>query len=117
MAWPRRQWFAKPTRVDGHRFASQDEAAHYQQLRLRQMAGEIREINLHPSWEFVINGVRVGKYTADAEVIYPSGEVEIVDVKGARQSRDYVLRKKLLLALYGIPVTEVRMRQKGRRVA
>lgn len=120
-AWPRaRRWSAKSHVVDGVRFGSGEELARYRELHVLQRAGDVVRFTCHPSWEFVINGVRVGRFTADFEVVYPSGEVVIEDVKpsnGAPPSRDYVLRKKLLLALYGIPVTEVRMRSGRRQVA
>lgn len=37
---------AKPTVIDGHRFASKREAARYQELVLLQRAGEIRNLEL-----------------------------------------------------------------------
>lgn len=111
-------WRAKPQTVDNVRFASGDEAARYSELKLMRFAGQIATFECHPSWSFELNGVTIGRYTADFEIVYPNGEVVIEDVKGnGPTSRDYILRKKLLLAFYGLPVTEVRMRARRKRVA
>jgi len=100
------KYHAIPTEVDGIRFDSRGEARRYQELKLLQAAGEISHLGVHPSWELVVNGVKIGKYTADFE--YREGKEYVVeDYKGVR-TRDYVLRKKLMLALHKIDVREVK---------
>jgi len=47
------------------------------------------------------------KYVLDFKVTYEDGRVEYVDVKGVKTSI-YALKKKLVEALYGIKIKEVR---------
>ena len=118
--WARRSKYgAQRTVRDGVTFASKWEAECYQTLRLRQMAGEEFTLELHPSWPLVVNGERIGRYTGDFLLTYPSGEIVVIDAKGGPTSRDYVLRRKLLRALYGIEVQEWRRerRRTKRRAA
>lgn len=101
------KFHAVPTTVNGIRFASQKEATRYQELREREQAGAIIGLVAHPSWDLVVNGVRIGKYTADAAYTDRATCAPVVeDTKGVR-TRDYILRKKLMLALYEIEIVEV----------
>jgi len=101
----RNQWSAaRKTQVDGITFDSRAEARRYVELKILQTAGVIRDLKTHPKWDLVVNGVRVGKYTADFS--YTQNDALVVeDVKG-RVSRDYPLRKNLMLALFGIAIVE-----------
>jgi len=97
------------TVVDDIVFDSKLEAAFYLQLKVRQAAGEISDLELQPRFEFVINDVKVGRYTGDFRYT-EGGKVIVADAKGFPISRDYPLRKKLLKALYGIDILELRAR-------
>lgn len=98
----------RSTTIDGHVFASIAEGKRYRELKLMVMAGEIADLELQPAFALVVNGVKIGRYTGDFRYIdLESGRTVIEDVKGA-QSRDYPLRKKLMKALFGIDVTEIR---------
>ena len=56
---------AIPTEVDGVRFASKGEARRYTELKLLVRAGQVKNLELQPSYKFVLsNGNRV---------CYPSG--------------------------------------------
>ena len=100
---------AIPTRVDGRLFASQAEARRYQELKLLQAAGEIDRLECQPRWRLVVNGLEVGSYIADFVYWTPDGKRVVEDVKGGRATMtpDYLLKKKLMLALYGIEIVEV----------
>lgn len=101
------KYHARATTVNGLRFASQKEADRYQELRLLEQAGAILGLAVHPSWELIVNGVKIGKYTSDfAYTDRATGAPVVEDTKGVR-TRDYVLRKKLMLALYEIEIVEV----------
>jgi hypothetical protein len=103
---------AKRTTVDGLTFASKHEAARYTTLRLQEMAGEIIDLNPHPVFEFIVNGVRIGKFTPDFQYTVARGltrgEVITEDAKyKGTKTEAYQLRKKLLWACHRVPVTEV----------
>jgi hypothetical protein len=91
--------------VDGHRFASKRESAHYCLLRVRVAAGEITELVLQPRFPLVVEGVKVGEYRGDFSYV-ERGVFVLVDVKGVR-TPVYRLKKKLVKALYGLDIQEV----------
>ena len=64
---------------------------------------EISNLELHPRYDLMVNGVKIGRYTADFR--YNKGnEVVVEDVKSKpTKTRDYMLRKKIL-ATYDPPV-------------
>jgi hypothetical protein len=72
-----------------------------------QMAGEISELEPHPRYDLIVNGVKIGIYTGDSRYRC-NGKLVVEDVKGDKSciSRDYPLRKKLMKALFGIDVQE-----------
>jgi hypothetical protein len=104
--------------IDGITFDSALEASRYRHLKARQEAGEISNLECHPRFPLVVNGVKIGPqgiYTADFR--YSAGGVVIVeDVKAwakrskkskslsPRYERDFPLRRDLVLALYGISI-------------
>ena len=103
------KYCAIPTRADGILFGSKAEARRYQELKLMQAAGEIARLECHPRWRLVVNGVEVGSYIADFVYWTPDGRRVVEDVKGGRATMTpaYLLKKKLMLALYSIEVVEV----------
>lgn len=111
---------AKPTEVDGIKFASAAEAKRYGELKLLARAGEIWGLKPHVEYPLVINDQKVGKYTCDFEYYEagPDGESVLIteDVKG-RAARDWPLRKRLFAALYGRQVREIKSGRKARRLA
>lgn len=94
---------------DGFTFDSKHEHARYCQLKLLYQNGDITNLELHPRWELVVEGKKIGRYTADFRYVR-NGQTIVEDAKAkskAARSRDYILRKKLVEALYNIVVTEV----------
>ncbi len=79
----------KTTVVDGIRFDSKKEAAYYEQLKLRQRAGEVhfwlRQVPVH-----LPGGT---KYVIDFLVFLRTGEVQFVDVKG-RETKEFKIKKR-----------------------
>ena len=97
------------TEVDGVTFHSKREAKRYEELELMQKAGEIRELKLQPPYTFYIRGIKICKYVADFSYreIKKNGDrlLIIEDVKGHR-TREYIIKRNLMKALYGIEVRE-----------
>lgn len=100
---------AQPTERHGITFASKAEARRYEELRLLEMGGDITNLEVHPRYELVVNGVRVGRYTGDFRYVETSGLIVVEDVKSSATAKNtaYRLRKKLVWALYGIEIQEV----------
>ena len=94
---------ARKTVMCGHTFDSKREAEYYLLLREKKRLGEIKSIDLQPTYT-LLEGFRdnQGKpqkpitYTPDFLVEYDDGRREVIEVKGMR-TRDYLLRKKLFL--------------------
>lgn len=104
-----RKYRNEPTVVDGIRFPSRKEARRYMDLKLMEKGGEIWDLRIHPRWDFVVNGVFVGSYTADFAYKARQSFAETVeDVKsaGTRRARDWALRRNLMRACHGIEVRE-----------
>ena len=95
----------RKTVIDGIKFDSKKEADYYCELRIRRMAHEITSFDMQVPFvllePFKYKGHKMQgiKYTADFVVHYPDGRKEVIDVKGLR-TRDYIMRKKLLLNKY-----------------
>ena len=58
-------------------------------------------------YPFVINDVKVCTYLLDFKVTFADGRVEFIDVKGVKTDV-YRIKSKLLLAIYGIKIKEVK---------
>lgn len=101
------------TEIDGHRFDSKREGAHYVHLKLRQSAGDISKLecqprfDLHtmtPSGEWVI----VGSFRPDFRYRDKDGVEVIEDVKSkASRTEAYQMRKRHLEAEYGVVLVEI----------
>ena len=99
---------AKPTVIDGIRFASKAEARRYSELRLLQKAGKITGLVCQPKVDCKVNGQKVCTYVADFWYVKAGSDDEVYeDVKGVR-TPIYKLKKKLVKALHDIDVQEIR---------
>jgi hypothetical protein len=105
----RRKYRNQPVTVDGIRFDSKAEAARYGQLKLLLRAGRIRNLRTHVPFLLEVAGERIGTYEADfvyEQRVEPCWEQVVEDVKGVR-TREYILKRNLMRALYGITIWEV----------
>lgn len=99
--------------VDGIWFDSKAEAQHYRRLKLAQEAGHLtfeRQVPFHFEVAYLANGRTVKKkmrYVADFVVKWRDGRREVQDVKGVL-TKEYKLKKKLMSALYGIEIREIK---------
>ena len=111
--WPHRQrpskYRARPTTVDGQRFASQLEARRYGHLCLEMAAGTVTDLRCQVRYPIVLadldgHDVTVCTYVADF-VYMRDGQVIVEDVKGVRTPM-YRLKAKLMQVLLGIVIQE-----------
>ena len=103
--------------VDGLKFDSVKEAKRWRELCLLYRAGEIGEVERQV--EFVLiptqrtrttdgktKTERAVKYRADFVYLDKNGRQVVEDVKGVR-TKEYIIKRKLLLFLRGIAIKEV----------
>ena len=92
---------AVKTQIDGIIFDSKKETEYYKNLLLLKQAGEVIDIKLQPEFElqegYVKDGAKIRpiKYIADFLVVYKDRHIEIIDTKGYRKDKVYLLKKKL----------------------
>lgn len=111
----RSKYGAVKTSVDGIVFASKAEARRWSVLQLRVKAGEICGLLRQPVYRLFVRPfggrdagelVEVGKYIGDFQ--YWEGDARVVeDVKGVK-TPVYQLKKRIVEALYGIRIKEIR---------
>ena len=96
----------------GKTFDSRREAVRYQELLYLLRQGLISELELQVPFELIPSQKRDGKvverpvkYIADF-VYKENGETVVEDVKGVR-TKDYVIKRKLMLWEFGIKIREV----------
>ena len=67
---PRRNKFgARKTVVGGITFDSKREAEYYAELKLREKAGEVHEIELQPEFRLIVNGNDCGRFRAGVRTL------------------------------------------------
>jgi hypothetical protein len=103
----RHKYGAKAIEIDGHRFPSLAEGRRYEELKLMQRAGIIRDLQLQPRYPIRISGVLVTTYVADFKYFdVERGEETVEDVKGF-VTDIYRLKKKLVKVVHDIDIVEV----------
>lgn len=101
----RPKYNARKTVIDGITFDSKKEAERYSVLKLLERSGQITELKLQVLYRLVVNDILVCKYVAD--FVYYDGDAWVVeDCKGFK-TREYILKRKLMKAVYGIVIKEV----------
>ena len=102
----------KMSNVDGEHFDSIKEANRWRQLKLMEKAGLITDLKRQVKHELIpaqyINGrcaERAVTYTSDFEYDTDGGHT-VEDVKGMR-TKEYVIKRKLMLYIHGIRITEI----------
>lgn len=99
--------------VDGETFDSQREYNRWRELLLLQRAGEISGLRRQESFQLIPSQKVDGKvaekachYIADFVYIDKDGEEVVEDTKGYR-TKDYIIKRKLMLWVFGIQIREV----------
>ncbi len=103
------KYHAKPTVIDGIRFASKKEAGRYSTLKMLYSRGVIKNLEIQPRFKIEINGVKVCDYVADFQYQY-QGKYVVEDVKGFKKGVPYALfkiKKKLMKAVLGKEIDEI----------
>lgn len=93
-------------KVDGYTFDSAAEHRRYCDLKLLAEAGEISELIVHPQYDLIVNGCKIGRYVADFEYLAPTGRWIVEDTKGVK-TPIYQLKKKMIKAIYNIDIEEI----------
>lgn len=98
--------------VDGIEFDSRKEAHRYSELRLMERGGLIQNLQRQVKFELIPSQRYDGKvverpcnYVADF-VYQENGQTIVEDTKGFR-TKDYIIKRKLMLYLCGIRIREV----------
>lgn len=110
----KRKYGNRKTVIDGHTFDSKREASRYGALKLLVRAGQITGLELQPRFELIPKqrradgkAERACEYVADFRYTdTATGQTVIEDAKGMR-TRDYIMKRKLMLQVHGISVREV----------
>lgn len=110
---PRKYGNRKVVTEDGT-FDSVKEYRRWQELKLLQKAGEIHDLERQVPFDLIRtqrdeNGKvleREVKYYADFFYRDKNNQVVVEDTKGMR-TKEYIIKRKLMLAVHGIRITEV----------
>lgn len=106
------KYHAQKVTYRGEPFDSKREAGRYAQLLLLQRAGQITNLKRQVPYLLIpaqyIDGKCVERaVTYRADFVYrENGELVVEDTKGVR-TPDYIIKRKLMLQVYGIRVKEV----------
>ena len=94
--------------MDGMTFDSKKEYYRYCDLKLLERAGEIKDIQRQVKFELIPKqeGERAVTYIADFVYTDRNGKKVVEDTKGVR-TKDYIIKRKLMLWRYGIKILEV----------
>lgn len=110
MRW--NKYGSKKTEVDGVTFDSKKEAKRYQELRILEKAGEITDLRRQVKFVLIpsqrLDGrvaERAVEYKADF-VYTQDGQTIVEDTKGFR-TKDYIIKRKLMLWVHGIKIKEI----------
>lgn len=97
---------------DGIEFDSVKECQRYCELKLMQRAGVISDLRMQESFELIPSQKVDGKvveravnYVAD--FVYQQNGVTVVEDTKGFKTKDYILKRKLMLWVHGIRIREV----------
>lgn len=104
---------AKKVLVDGRTYASQKEADRHCELEMLQRAGLISELREQVRFELIPKQYddagkiieRACDYIADF-VYVENGKTVVEDTKGCK-TKEYIIKRKLMLYRYGIRIREI----------
>lgn len=98
---------ARPTTIDGIRFASRKEALHYCILKKLEIDGAIKDLQMQIPFKCVVAGKLVCTYICDFVYWDVEGKRKVYcDVKGYK-TPVYRIKKKLVEAIHKILIEEV----------
>lgn len=111
----RRKYGNVPTVVDGQQFDSKREAERFEELKLLEKAGAIRNLRTQVRYPLALNGQDICLYVSDFDydrirMVYPGSsqkqwEHVTEDVKSKATMTDvFRLKRKLMKAVHGIDI-------------
>ena len=106
------KYYSRKVTVDGQVFDSKKEYKRWCELVLLQRAGQVTDLKRQVKYE-LIPSQKVGKRVAEractyvADFVYTeNGETVVEDTKGFK-TKDYIIKRKLMLWVHGICIKEV----------
>lgn len=107
---------AKKVEVDGIKFDSVAESRYYKYLLGLLNEGVVESFEMQKPYTLLDKfphpktgkTIRAIKYVPDFEVIYTDGRVEVVDVKGFMKNPVFLLKAKLFMFRYQVPLLVVK---------
>lgn len=109
----RNKYHSRKVEVDGILFDSRKEARRYAELLLLEKAGAIRNLQRQVKFDLIpsqkIDGKVVERpctYVADFTYLEDTGRFVVEDTKGFK-TKDYIIKRKLMLYTHGIRISEV----------
>jgi hypothetical protein len=104
----RQKYRNTPTELDGIRFDSKRESLRYLVLKSLEATGIIRGLRVHVPFEIHVNGMYVTTYEADFvyEQKEGTGWRQVVEDSKGYRTREYRLKKRLVLAALDIDILE-----------
>lgn len=107
------KFHARKVTVNGIKFDSKKEANRYCELKLLQRAGKIQNLQRQVRYllipaQYDEEGKKIESYcNYIADFVYKeNGKLVVEDVKGVR-TKEYIIKRKLMLSVYGIRIKEV----------
>lgn len=103
---PANKYGNKKVTLDGHTFDSIAESKYYEQLKWLKQGKQIKDFKLQPRFllqeAFKKNGKTFRKieYVADFEITNLDDSVDIVDIKGAPPTKEFLLKHKMFEKRY-----------------
>ena len=106
---PRAKYRNKKTKVDGNTFDSKLEAGRYVELKRMLEAGLIFSLQIQVPFVLEVNGILICRYVADFTYKDCDGNHIVEDVKSkpTASRSEYKIKKKLMLAIHRIQISEV----------
>lgn len=119
-----RKYGSEKVKIDGIVFESKKEAQRYCELKVLQRAGKISNLELQKPFELIptqrepstmtkTGKEKLGrvieqsvKYVADFVYTDENGQTVVEDTKGFK-TKDYIIKRKLMLHVYGIKIKEI----------
>lgn len=106
------KYHAKKCEVGGEVYDSKKEARRHQELKLLERAGEIQNLRRQVKYILIptqsIDGKVVEREVSyKADFVYEeNGQTVVEDVKGAK-TKDYIIKRKMMLLFHNIRIKEV----------
>jgi len=107
---------AKKVEVDGITFSSKAESFYYEHLLDLMHDGVVESFEMQKAYTLLDKfphpktgkTIRAIKYVPDFEVIYTDGRVEVVDIKGFMKNPVFLLKAKLFMFRYQVPLLVIK---------